>query len=768
MALRVKFINRFFLLDKRGLADNMKFRLMFLAVSALVLALLLSNALAFEIKPFKQDYLVGETFQAEIIGNFSKDLTLDSVHIFKDNVEQFPAFSFIKISGKQYFIYFDLQSAGNYSLQVKNALYYENGILKGETKKADFFVEKSLASEYLSLINSVKQEWPSSVEENAYALLALSYDTELAKQGKQELVGKGDSEKQCWPASGCKVKDTSLALLALSKLGSVDSKWLVDSQNNLDIGLYDIILDAKADSSCILNTTKEQKTVFVASGINTINLDLKNKPSQVNVSISCTSDFDAKIVHTYLGILSEFKMNKQGNMSSFVLNNSKCYGRFYKDVCNTEASAYAYFVLSDLKLDTKGLLDWLKINAVSTKEKAITKSFEDWLVNNQHNRGYWSNSSLAVSQVPDIESTIFASWSLQGKDAGVRGKEWLKGNFDSFNFKNRALALALLFPSSGIESVVSINPAFIKPSKNVELSVINNGIKVINVSAKFLLTNEVKEIILESGKSSKVSFVISNASITSSSIEISYPEKFGSSSELQYTIPVLITLIHENTTIPLQEETTPRFRFIPESLNITLNITEFTLKIYLKNLAPYSIKNLSFEVTRDFAKILKIQPENFSEISGGKIVQVNLLFSAKEDEYSGEIEGISGNVSVKLPLNLTVKKNAPQNDVPGGSIIFENKTCSALNGTVCKLDEKCSGQLKPAMGTSFCCIGKCSKQTGTKRNIGVILIAVAGLILVIFLANRFKKKKPKEMKDVVQKIEEKYIPKTEHPGTKFK
>ena len=653
---------------------------------------LLTISSAFEIKSYKPVYLIGETFQAEISGNFTRDLTIEQVHFFKNGIEQFPAFFFIKISQKQYFIYFDLQSEGNYTLQVKNALYYDNGILKGDTKNAEFVVENTLVSEYNSLINQVKEGWPNSVEENAYALLALSYDDALAIQGRNALMSKGNGE--CWPASSCNVKDTALALLALGS--QTDSKWLVDAQNNLDVGLWDLVINAANDYSCNLSIDNENQTKFAAAGINSFPLDIKDKKIVVNISISCPSSFTPKIVHTYLGKTTEFNMISFGNLYKISLNNSKCYGKSYRDACNIESGAYALLALDALNLDKKGLLDWLKTNAATTKEKAITNkfssSFDDWLINNQHNRGYWSNSSLAISQTPDTESTIFASWSLDNE----KGKEWVKNNIANFNFKNKILALAFLFPYEDIENIISITPAFIKPGQKIELILRNNGLRGVNVSSKFLLTNEIKKVYIAAGKSSKIDFNITNYSVVLSSIEINYPEKSGKE-ELQYTIPILLSNPQANQTIQItpSQITSSNFAFLPQSLNLTLLIDEeITIKIFIKNLSPNPIKNLTLTFTRDFAKILKISPEKI-DLEGGKLKQINLTFTtSREGKYKGDIEASSNNVSIKFPINLTVTKNASQINIPNNTIIIENKTCVEYNGTICKIDEKCSISFK--------------------------------------------------------------------------
>ena len=81
-------------------------------------------------------------------------------------------------------------------------------------------------------------------------------------------------------------------------------------------------------------------------------------------------------------------------------------------------------------------------------------------------------------------------------------------------------------------------------------------------------------------------------------------------------------------------------------------------------------------------------------------------------------------------------------NIPNGSVVIENKTCSYFNGTICKISEKCSTPFKNAKDSSRCCTGKCS-PAAEKKPVGLALIGLAAIILIIFLLSRLKKPKKK-------------------------
>lgn len=115
---------------------------------------------------------------------------------------------------------------------------------EAETSEAD-----QVAHAYNWLSDQVKDGWPTSVEDNAFALLALAYDDKVAPQGKATLLGKKTDGG--WAG----IKQTALALLALSKIGEETTEiedWLLGkSQTSItaDLDWY-IQLNTDENTTC--------------------------------------------------------------------------------------------------------------------------------------------------------------------------------------------------------------------------------------------------------------------------------------------------------------------------------------------------------------------------------------------------------------------------------------------------------------------------------------------------------------------------------------
>ncbi len=93
-----------------------------------------------DINPYKINYNIGETFQAEIIinTNLGKDIQTSNIKLLKDgNIISLPS-NLIKISDKKYFISYDIPqlNTGEYKFGIFGVYYYEDEILKnGEFSK---------------------------------------------------------------------------------------------------------------------------------------------------------------------------------------------------------------------------------------------------------------------------------------------------------------------------------------------------------------------------------------------------------------------------------------------------------------------------------------------------------------------------------------------------------------------------------------------------------------------------------------------------------
>lgn len=721
----------------------------------------------------RSSYLPGETFQANITGEFVQPLTVNNIFFMMQGKEIGLAFYLLKISNAEYWVYVDLpQQTGNYTFAVKNVLYKENGTLTGTEKEKSFEIIQTTSSLYKDISDKTTGKLQSlSAADNSLLLISLKYDNNLVLQARDALLNKKISG-ECWNPSSpssppCTVKDTALALFALKKISyDADASWLIDAENNLDVGLWNLVINSQSEKQCDLYVNSEKDAVNLTSGENVINLDLKSKPDDVNVIVNCSA-MNAKIVHTYLGKINEFAMQKQGDSFIKTLNNKKCFGEFYRSDCNTESTAYALLALDALGADKSDVFEWLKKNAQTTKEKSIALYFgysdmKDWLVNNQHIDGYWAKKSLVESAQQDIEATVFAVWALRKakeNDAAGKGEEWLKNNVYG-NLSNEILSTAFVFLNDKIESILSVNPAAIKTKIGSNISILakNKGIVDLSVSADFLPFNTKKDFSLKSGHEERIEFAVTaklgNKDIKeniSGSIEIVY-NKFLAA---RYSIPVIIIADKNITADFVVEVPKEHFRFLQQEINVTLMVNDKTLiPVTVKNLAQNAVKDISISYSRDIGYIVNITPLHIKEIDAGDEATINLVFQSQEiDSYEGFIEASADGVSAILPLNITFTKNESQVNINETIITEKNKTCNDYNGSICEKEEQCKGTVITIFNER-CCMGKCERKRDL-RLLGVLMILLAVFIIVIFLVIKLKKPK-KEMKNVVEEIEKKY------------
>ncbi|MBS3090485.1 hypothetical protein J4433_01810 [Candidatus Pacearchaeota archaeon] len=729
---------------------------------------------AFEIKTSKMSYLTGETFLAEVNAEFIEQLAAKNIFFYKNNQEIEPAFYILQASKQQYFIWVNLQDTGNYSFVIKNMLYKENGVLKGDEKGVEFEVEPSINVLYQSLIQTVKSKWPSSIDENALSLMALSYDDALVSAGRAVLMSKSKDGGECWPKASCNVKETSLAIMALDKMNiAVKTEWLVDSQNNLDLGLWNLQINSASQQECKLLINTESQTLNLSQSTNTIELDLKSKPETASIKVNC-SIVSGKIIHTYLGRITEFPMQIQSNEAGIELNNKKCFGAGYRSECDSESTAYAVLALKSIDAEKTKAVEWLKKNAQTTKEKSIvlylssSSDIENWLVNNQHSSGYSSSKSLLESQQADFESTVFAALALKKeKKTAEYGKAetWLKDNFVNANLKDKALAAAYIFIASGIEPIITINPAALKAKTNTTINTVisNKAVLPVNITAEFLPFKTKQTLSIKAGSSEKLTFEVPikigrQEIINDTPGSINLEGKTSLLAENSYSIPVIILATENETANETIEIPAWHFKFSTDSIKATILAGDETLMpLTLRDLSHYVIRDISITYSRDLKDIINITPTSMAFINPGEEAGINLTFkSGKIRNISGFIEARAASpveISAMLPVEISFTTNATAVSIKINTT-EEEKTCREMNGTVCKGKLVCTKTTK-AKDNDRCCIGTCKSGINMTRIVGILLITIAVIILAVFVMIGLKKPK-KQSRDIYSDIEKKY------------
>jgi len=106
-----------------------------------------------------------------------------------------------------------------------------------------------------------------TVEEQAFSLLALKYDADSQRNCKLALKNSG-KENLCWPSSGCRIRDTALAVLAL-KMSNSDTKlaedYLILKNGTPTDLIWYLQIDTVEQARCKIIYDGNEKTITVGS-----------------------------------------------------------------------------------------------------------------------------------------------------------------------------------------------------------------------------------------------------------------------------------------------------------------------------------------------------------------------------------------------------------------------------------------------------------------------------------------------------------------------
>ena len=121
----------------------------------------------------KSAYYPGETFQAEITGNFTSPPTYSNIFFYKGSEEINIPFYLEKLASNKYFVYADLpKSYGEHKFIIKDILCKEEGVIKAGIVNESFIMQKPIYLAYSWLIKQTENWDILSEEENSLALLA--------------------------------------------------------------------------------------------------------------------------------------------------------------------------------------------------------------------------------------------------------------------------------------------------------------------------------------------------------------------------------------------------------------------------------------------------------------------------------------------------------------------------------------------------------------------------------------------------------------------
>jgi len=256
----------------------------------------------------------------------------------------------------------------------------------------------------------------NNVEQNAFNLLAISYDSGLQSDCKSSLREK--ESDNCWGDTGgsvCKIKPSALSILALNHVGAdVDSNvnWLL-SKRIKNTGLtWFLEIDADNETVCTINgkefTIREDKKISggdpsgLRKAYNNYWFEIVGIDS--NFTVSCDKDFITALLYQKPGsevfyVSSETK-SAAGHDSVTEKVEAYCFG---VSKCDYEGSLWAVLALSNLDEDVTPYIPYLSaMSNEAVNKKYLPSAFlyiltgaDDYyseLVNQQKQNKYWDES----------------------------------------------------------------------------------------------------------------------------------------------------------------------------------------------------------------------------------------------------------------------------------------------------------------------------------------------------------------------------------------
>jgi len=316
-----------------------------------------------------------------------------------------------------------------------------------------FVIAEPQNESYACLENKVKDNCDSlSSEEQIFSLLAI-------KECRDEIVADA-LNNECWPSSGCDIKTTAQAILALSKANVNVNKattWLL-SQNTTppNIDWYLEIESTEATACTVTyDNTPYQITIGTDKKINTgagtcLRLSespytdywLKVSPTcyDKEFRISCDQSFLTTLLYKKSGVQSTFGVSdKTSSASADGTTTEKidfaCFNQ--GGSCNYEGSLWAAFTLNSLGESISSYKPYL-ITMAEDNPQYLPESFlylldpsdtnfRTILLSKQQNNQWWVDSGdkyydTALALLPfqsenPAEKTNSKNWLLEVKDA---------------------------------------------------------------------------------------------------------------------------------------------------------------------------------------------------------------------------------------------------------------------------------------------------------------------------------------------------------------
>ena len=272
-----------------------------------------------------------------------------------------------------------------------------------------------------------------TVEEQSFTVLAIGRcSSELEDKGKDD---------ECWPSGGCRLRDTSLAILALDRVGksTTDAEdWLLDQKKIPTDLIWYLEIDSDEETTCEINygSTKRSVTIGEDKKINrgagsclTLARDnywlrIDDDCYEVNFTISCDKGFISTLLYektagSTVYVSSEIESAPAEGSTEHRVN-AFCFKQ--GNSCNYEGSLWAALALAKTNNDISAFLPYL-IAMEEDNEEYFPSAFLYILTNydeyftkviEEQKDDYWK---IEDSPYHHFYDTSLALYSLYGTSA---------------------------------------------------------------------------------------------------------------------------------------------------------------------------------------------------------------------------------------------------------------------------------------------------------------------------------------------------------------
>lgn len=316
-----------------------------------------------------------------------------------------------------------------------------------------------------------------STEEKIFSLLAV-------QKCESELLSDSKNSYECWPKSGCTIKQTAQAILALDSVGTSTAKsqtWLSSQTIISSDILWYLQIDSSEQTSCSISYAGSSYSIIIDENkkINTHAGDclrlaqedywlrIPSNCYDKEFEISCDKSFKSGLIFKQttspIFYISE-KMNS-GSANSKIKEkiNSKCFST--TEICDYEGTLWTALTLKNLGKDVSPYIPYLITSAVKN-ERYLPESFlyilagssyYEELLSKQKNKQYWDESG------DKLYDTALALYPLQSESSEDKTASinWILDNQKSDgcwdNLRNTGFILHSVWPvkSSGEECTTS-------------------------------------------------------------------------------------------------------------------------------------------------------------------------------------------------------------------------------------------------------------------------------------------------------------------------